>query len=92
MDIGNLKDSLIDMAKDKAREAAEGVLEQHEDAGGIAGTAAGFGREALDSVLGGREEEGGEEQAEESRSEASDDSGDETSSEDSPDDDNDDNN
>ncbi len=74
MDIGNLKDSLIDAAKEKGKEAAEDFLDQKAEGGGIVGQGAGIARDALGSVFGGGEEQGeerGEDRGEDSSEDSS---------------------
>lgn len=71
MDLGNLKDSLLDLAKEKGKEAADGYLEEHEGEG-IAGAGVGFGKDLLDKAFGGGEGDHQEEEAHHDEEDSSD--------------------
>ena len=57
MELGDLKDSLLNLGKEKGKEAADNFLAEQEQQGGLLGSAIGFGKGLLDNALGGGETE-----------------------------------
>jgi hypothetical protein len=76
MELGDLTDSLLNMGKEKAKDLADNMLGEHEEAGGVTGAAAGFGRDMLGKVFGGEEQSDAGDNEESASDDDSDDSGD----------------
>lgn len=64
MELGDLKDSLLNMGKEKGKELGDNLLGERQDEGGVLGTAAGYGKDLFDREFGGAEQSdaGGDEQ------------------------------
>ena len=81
MELGDLKDSLLNLGKEKGKEIADNLLDQKEQEGGLLGTAAGLGKGLVNSVFGGESSDTDETQPEVAE-DNSDNSGEDGSSED----------
>ena len=55
MELGDLKDSLLNMGKEKGKELGDNLLGERQDEGGVLGTAAGYGKDLFDREFGGAE-------------------------------------
>ena len=51
MELGDLKDSLLNLGNEKGKELADNLLGEREQEGGVTGAAAGYGKEMLDNAL-----------------------------------------
>ena len=60
MELGDLKDSLLNLGKEKGKEFADNILGERQEEGGITGTVAGFGKDMLDKTLGSNEQDDAE--------------------------------
>ena len=63
MNLGDLEDSLLNLGKEKAKGAADQLLGEDAETGGVEGTIAGYGKDLLDNAFGGHEEGNSEDSA-----------------------------